>query len=158
MTDIHELYNDVTSGGEATFILSYRGSEFEFEVRALRRTRKNDVLAALPEGFLDPTAIPDSLDRDELAELSDEELIKEIEDAGGDVGELMSGQLLDAEATEVVIDAMVDSFSHPELADTELRNMLESSQFPDSGFNQMLNKMIEVSTPSEGVRDFRGSS
>jgi len=116
------------------------------------------VLAALPEGFLDPTAIPDSLDRDELAELSDEELIKEIENAGGDVGELMSGQLLDAEATEVVIGAMVDSFSHPELADTELRNMLESSQFPDSGFNQMLNKMIEVSTPSEGVRDFRGSS
>jgi len=122
------------------------------------RFTEGRVLAALPEGFLDPTAIPDSLDRDELAELSDEELIKEIENAGGDVGELMSGQLLDAEATEVVIGAMVDSFSHPELADTELRNMLESSQFPDSGFNQMLNKMIEVSTPSEGVRDFRGSS
>lgn len=158
MTDIHELYDDVTSGGEGTYVLTYRGSEFEFSVRALSRTRKNDVLAALPEGFLDPTGIPDALDRDELADLSDEELIETIEDAGGDVGELMSGQLLDAEATEVVIDAMVDSFSHPKLSDTELRHMLESSQFPDAGFNRMLNKMIEVSTPSEEVRDFRGSS
>jgi hypothetical protein len=156
--DINDLYADVTSGGKGEYILEYQGAEFELEVRALKRTRKNDVLAALPQGFLDPTGLPDGLDPEDAAELSDAELIEQIEDAGGDVGELMSGQILDAEATETVIDAMVDAFDHPQLSDTELENILTTSQFPDREFNGMLNKMIEVSSPDESVRDFRGES
>lgn len=156
--DIHDLYDDVTSGGRDEYVMDYRGNEFEFSVRALRRTRKNDVLAALPDGFLDPTGLPDEIDREEVAELGDEELIEKIEAAGGDVGELMAGQILDSEATTVVIDALVDSFNHGKLSDTELRNMLQSSQFPDREFNAMMNKMIEVSSPDESVRDFRGET
>jgi hypothetical protein len=156
--DINDLYDDVTSGGSGTYTLEYQGAEFEFSVRALKRTRKNDVLAALPQGFLDPTGLPDGLDPETAAELSDAELIERIEDAGGDVGALMSGQILDAGATEVVIDAMVDAFDHPKLSDTELENILTTSQFPDREFNGMLNKMIEVSSPDESVRDFRGES
>jgi hypothetical protein len=123
--DINDLYNDVTSGGSGTYTLEYQGAEFEFSVRALKRTRKNDVLAALPQGFLDPTGLPDGLDPEDAAEL---------------------------------IDAMVDAFDHPKLSDTELENILTTSQFPDREFNRMLNKMIEVSSPDESVRDFRGES
>jgi hypothetical protein len=156
--DATDLYEDVTSGGSGEYTLEYRGSEFDFSVRALKRTRKNEVLAALPQGFLDPTGLPDEVDPEDAAELSGPELIEQIEEAGGNVGELMSGQILDAEATEVVIDAMVDAFSHPQLSDTELENILTTSQFPDREFNKMLNKMIEVSSPDGSVRDFRSES
>jgi hypothetical protein len=155
MADIHDLYDDVTTGGSGEYVLEYKGDEHTFTVQALTRSRKNDVLASLPEGFLDPTGLPDDLDPDELAEMGDAELMQAIEDAGGDVGELMAGQMLDEQATETVIDAMVDAYEHDALGDTELENMLRSSQFPDSAFNEMLNRMIEVSTPDEGMRNFR---
>jgi hypothetical protein len=155
MADIHDLYDDVTTGGTGEYVLEHGGAEYTFEVRALQRTRKNEVLASLPEGFLDPTGLPDGLDPDEMAEMDDAELMQAIKDAGGDVGELMAGQMLDEAATETVIDAMRDAFSHPKLSDSELENMLRSSQFPDAAFNEMLNRMIEVSTPDEEMRDFR---
>lgn len=158
MSDIHELYDDVTSGGTGEYVIEHRGAEYSFEVQALTRTRKNEVLSSLPEGYLNPTGLPDDLDPDDLAEMSDTELMDAIEDAGGDVGELMAGQMLDAEATEIVIDAMVDAYSHPDLSDTELEHLLRSSQFPDSEFNAMLNRLIEVSTPDEEMRNFRGES
>jgi len=155
MADIHDLYDDVTTGGSGEYVLEYKGDEHTFTGQALTRSRKNDVLASLPEGFLDPTGLPDDLDPDELAEMGDAELMQAIEDAGGDVGELMAGQMLDEQATETVIDAMVDAYEHDALGDTELENMLRSSQFPDSAFNEMLNRMIEVSTPDEEMRNFR---
>jgi len=155
MADIHDLYDDVTTGGSGEYVLEHAGSEYTFDVRALQRSRKNEVLASLPEGFLDPTGIPDGLDPDEMAAMDDAELMQAIEDAGGDVGELMAGQMLDKQATETVIEAMVDAYDHPDLSDSELENMLRSSQFPDSAFNEMLNRMIEVSTPDEGMRNFR---
>jgi|APHM01.1.fsa_nt_gi hypothetical protein len=155
MADIQDLYRDVTTGGTGEFTLEHGGAEFTFSVKALTRSRKNEVLASLPEGFLDPSGLPDGLDPDELAEMDDTELVEAIEEAGGDVGELMAGQMLDADATETVIGAMTDSFSHEDLSDTELENMLRSSQFPDSAFNRMLNRMIEVSTPDEEMRNFR---
>lgn len=155
MADIHDLYDDVTTGGSGEYVLGHAGSEYTFDVRALQRSRKNEVLASLPEGFLDPTGIPDDLDPDEMAEMGDAELMQAIEDAGGDVGELMAGQMLDEQATETVIDAMVDAYNHADLSDSELENMLRSSQFPDSAFNGMLNRMIEVSTPDEEMRNFR---
>jgi hypothetical protein len=156
--DINELYEDVTTGGTDEYTLAYAGEEFTFELQALTRTRKNEVLAALPQGFLDPTGLPDGVDPEAAAELSDDELIEKIEAAGGDVGDLVSGQLLDAGATEVAIEAMADAYSHPKLADRDLKNILSSSQFPDREFMQMLNKMIEVSSPDESVRDFRGET
>ena len=155
---IQDLYDDVTTGGTGEYDLERGGETHTFEVVALSRSRKNEVLSALPEGFLDPTGLPDELDPEAVAEMDDAELIDAIEDAGGDVAELMSGQVLDGEATDVVIGAMVNAFSHPALADTELENMLRSSQFPDSAFNEMLNKMIEVSTPDEELRNFRGEA
>jgi hypothetical protein len=158
MADIHDLYDDVTTGGSGEYVLEHAGSEYTFEVRALQRSRKNEVLASLPEGFLDPTGIPDDLDPDEMASMDDAELMQAIEDAGGDVGELMAGQMLDEQATETVIEAMVDAYDHPDLSDSELENMLRSSQFPDSAFNEMLNRMIEVSTPDEEMRNFRSES
>jgi hypothetical protein len=156
--DINALYEDVTTGGTDEYTLEYAGEEFTFELQALTRTRKNEVLAALPQGFLDPTGLPEGVDPEAAAELSDEELIEKIEAAGGDVGDLVSGQLLDAEATEVAIDAMVTAYSHPKLADRDLENILSSSQFPDREFMQMLNKMINVSSPDDAVRDFRGET
>jgi len=158
MADIHDLYDDVTTGGSGEYVLEHAGSEYTFDVRALQRSRKNEVLASLPEGFLDPTGIPDGLDPDEMAAMDDAELMQAIEDAGGDVGELMAGQMLDKQATETVIEAMVDAYDHPDLSDSELENMLRSSQFPDSAFNEMLNRMIEVSTPDEEMRNFRSES
>jgi hypothetical protein len=155
MADIQDLYEDVTTGGHDSFTLDYHGTEFEFQVKSLTRVRKNEVLASLPEGFLSPSGLPDDIDPEELSEMDDAELVEAIESNGGDVGELMSEQMLDREATEVVIDAMVDAYNHPDLSDTELENLLRSSKFPDKSFNQMLNKMIDVSTPDEGMRDFR---
>lgn len=158
MADIHDLYDDVTTGGEGEYVLEHGGAEYTFNVQALTRSRKNEVLSSLPEGYLDPTGLPDELDPDDVAEMSDKELMDAIEDAGGDVGALMAGQMLDEAATETVINAMGDAYSHADLSDSELENMLRSSQFPDSAFNEMLNRMIEVSTPDEGMRDFRGES
>lgn len=156
--DIHDLYDDVTTGGTGEYVLAYRGNEFVFDVTALKRTRKNDILAVLPDGLLGPTSIPDDVDPEEIGDMTDEELIEKIEASGGDVGELMSGQILDEEATEVVIDAMVDAYSHPKLSDTELENILTSTRFPDREFNQMLSTMIEVSSPDESIREFRGET
>jgi hypothetical protein len=156
--DIHDLYDDVTSGGEGEYVLEHRGGEFTFSVRALKRTRKNELLASLPDGFLSPAGLPDEIDAEDVNDLSDDKLLQKIEDAGGDVSELVSDRVLDSHATETVIDCMVDAFSHPKLSDSELEHMLTSSQFPDQEFMAMLNKMIEVSSPDESVRDFRGDS
>lgn len=156
--DIHDVYDDVTTGGTDEFVLQYRDNEFVLDVTALKRTRKNDVLAVLPDGFYDPTGLPDDVDPEEISDMSDEELIEKIDSSGGDVGELMSAQILDEEATEVAISAMVDAYSHPKLSDTELENMLTSTRFPDREFNRMLSKMIEVSSPDESVREFRGQT
>jgi hypothetical protein len=156
--DIHQLYDDVTTGGEGEYVLEHRGEEFTFSVQALKRTRKNELLASLPDGFLSPGGLPDEIDAEDVDDLSDEELLSKIEEAGGDVSELVSDRVLDADATETVIGCMVDAFGHPKLSNSELEHMLTSSQFPDQEFMSMLNKMIEVSSPDESVRDFRGDS
>jgi hypothetical protein len=156
--DIHELYDNVTTGGEGEYVLEHRGNEFTFDVRALKRTRKNELLASLPDGFLSPSGLPDDIDPEDVDDLSDEELLAKIEDAGGNVSELLSDRVLDGAATETVIDCMVDAYSHPKLSDSELEHMLTSSQFPDQEFMSMLNRMIEVSSPDASVRDFRGDS
>jgi len=159
MGDIHsDLYDDVTSGGSGSYDLEYKDSTYEFDVSALARSRKNEVLDALPGGYFDAVIDPDSLDEDELDDMGMAELESLLEDHGSSLAEFSKSRTMDAEATETVIDAMADAYSHPDLTRTEIANLLRSSQFPDAAFEEMLITMLEVSSASDEHRDFRGET
>lgn len=159
MGDIHsDLYDDVTSGGSGSYELDYKGETYEFTVAALSRARKNALLDALPEGYFDPVIDPDDLDQESLDDMDLSELRELLEEAGTSIAEFSKARTMDEEATNEVIEAMVDAYSHSELTDTELRNLLRSSQFPDSAFEEMLITLIEVSTAGDDVREFRQES
>lgn len=159
MGDIHsDLYDDVTSGGSGSYELDYKGETYEFSVTALSRARKNALLDVLPEGYFDPVIDPDDLDQESLDDMDLSELRELLEEAGTSIAEFSKARTMGEEATNEVIDAMVDGYSHPELTDTELRNLLRSSQFPDSAFEEMLIKLIEESTAGDDVREFRQES
>lgn len=158
MGDIHsDLYDDVTSGGSDTYELEYKGSTYRFEVSALARARKNDLLDALPEGYFDPVIDPDELEDVEVSELGMDDLRELLEERGSSIGEFSKARTLDREATERAIDAMSEAYSHPELTSSEIENLLRSSQFPDAAFEEMLVALIDVSTPGDDVREFRPS-
>jgi len=95
MADIHDLYDDVTTGGTGEYVLEHGGAEYTFEIRALQRTRKNEVLASLPEGFLDPTGLPDGLDPDEIKREEKIQIAQQLrvnEDvdvSGAEIGEIV---------------------------------------------------------------------
>jgi hypothetical protein len=159
MGDIHsDLYDDVTSGGSGSYELDYKGETYEFAVTALSRARKNALLDALPEGYFDPVIDPDDLDQESLDDMDLSELRELLEEAGTSIAEFSKARTMDEEATNEVIDAMVDAYDHSKLTDTELKNLLRSSQFPDSAFEEMLITLIEVSTAGDDVREFRQES
>lgn len=159
MGDIHsDLYDDVTSGGSGSYNLDYKGSTYEFDVTALERSRKNEVLDALPEGYFDAVIDPDEVDEIGLEDMDMDDLESLLEEHGTSLAEFSKSRTMGKEATETVIDAMADAYSHPELTRTEISNLLRSSQFPEQQFENMLITMLQVSSASDDHRDFRGEA
>lgn len=156
---IQDLYDDVTSGGTGEYELDRGEGEnaetYTLSVRSLTRPRKNKVQSALPEGYFDPVIDPDEVDEEDIDEMGLSELKELLEENGSSLGEYEKSRTLDEEATEIAIEAMVDAYSHADLSDQELENMLRSAQFPEEHFQGMLMKMLEVSSGDDGHREFR---
>ena len=153
---IDEIYDDVTTGGSGEFTLKYGGHTADYEVEALSRPRKNDLLEVLPEGYFDPVVDnPDDIDEDELQDMDFGDMKALLEEHGMSVGEFTQSRQLSKQATEKAIDAIVDCYHHPKQSDRELRNMLTSPKFPDAQFEAMLMTLLEVSSADEEHREFR---
>lgn len=153
--DALDIFDEVTGAASQEFELEFRDKTTTFDVHALSRPRKNALVAALPDGYLEPLVDPDDIDQAEIEEMDEMELKAFFEDHGVSLADAARSRMLDEEATETVIDAIVESFQHDRLGDSEVEQMFRSPKMPDDQFEGALEAVLEASSADDDVAGFR---
>ena len=150
-----DIYDEVTGVASETVEIEVREKTTEFDVTPLTRPRKNGLVEALPDGYLEPVFDPEEVDREKIEEMDDVELKEYLEDHGLSMSEVVRSRMLSEEATEKAIECISDAFEHDTLSETQIENMFRSPRLPDDQFQKALQTLIEVSSADEEVVAFR---
>jgi len=157
--DALDVYDEITGGERAngTFTLALDEKEVQWDVTPIPRPQKNELLTHLPDGYFDPVLDLDEVDvdEDELEKMDEDEVMSLLKEHDVDLAEATRSMLLDEEGTEEAIDAIVESFEHPQLSEKKTEVLVRSSKFPDPAFEDALRTVLEVSSADDDVVEFR---
>lgn len=149
----HEVQQKVVGDSKAgrSYTLVTEHGDIEFKMERVPRGMRQRTLKALPEALLEQMQEQSDEDKEADTDLSKFNDLDDLGDAAPD--NFNPDAILGPEAVDAFTDMIVESLSHPDLAEMEIRELVEAMD--DKNFYATGYLVLAYSGEASGVKRFR---
>lgn len=149
----HEIQQKVVGKAESgrSYTLVTEHGELEFDMSRVPRQMRQRTLKTLPDALLEQMQEQSDEDAEADTDLSRFNDLDDLGDARPD--DFNPDAILPPESVEAFEDMIVESLSHPSLAEMEIRELVEA--FDDQTFYATGYLVLAYSAEASGVKRFR---